>query len=71
MSVKYPLLIFQYCPYLLAGRVNNLRVLKTNPLQDVNELVTIEPHMNSMAVRVVEFSNGGYKIRKIFAKGNY
>ena len=29
--------------------------------------LTFELHMYNMAIRVVEFSNGGYKIRKIFA----
>ena len=30
--------------------------------------MTLQALLLSMAIRVVEFSNGGYKIRKIFAK---
>ena len=29
---------------------------------------TFQTNVSTMAIRVVEFSNGGYKIRKIFAK---
>ena len=39
--------------------------------QDKDQLKVLNPlfrtSLENMAVRVVEFSNGGYKIRKIFA----
>ena len=34
----------------------------------LNKMLMISPDLAIMAIRVVEFSNGGYKIRKIFAK---
>ena len=36
--------------------------------EDEKEILTKIDELQGMAIRVVEFSNGGYKIRKIFAK---
>ena len=41
------------------------RVEKDRPGQLVNCVICKD--MQNMAIQVVEFSNGGYKIRKIFA----
>ena len=35
--------------------------------EDEKEILTKIDELQGMAIRVVEFSNGGYKIRKIFA----
>ena len=49
--------------------VQMYRVKWGNGLKYILQKYIILMHLNThnMAIRVVEFSNGGYKIRKIFA----
>ena len=72
---------YGYTPYHIAAlngheKVSNLLMNLTDPNPKDNsgrtplDLAALNGHLEvcrPMAVRVVEFSNGGYKIRKIFA----
>ena len=47
---------------VLTKREENYRIIRLHATEH-----SIKIFLNSMAIRVVEFSNGGYKIRKVFA----
>ena len=55
----------KYMQYIPCTHVLNTKKLRISLINKLSGLDTTS--MSVMAIRVVEFSNGGYKIRKVFA----
>ena len=60
IEILASVVMFAFVKYETSGLAGHYRTL-------INQLLSYLYGVVSMAIRVVEFSNGGYKIRKIFA----